>query len=73
MLKVVREKSQLGWKDVEEHIASLPSISAAVIAEILQKIVANVQEDSLEASLAFIFKLIAIPQYFALYVVMPDN
>jgi hypothetical protein len=46
-LKVVREKSQLGWKDVEEHIASLPSISAAVIAEILQKIVANVQEDSL--------------------------
>jgi hypothetical protein len=63
VLKVVREKAQLVWADVEDHIAALPSVSGALIAEIVQKVVGSLQEESLDSSLTFIFRLVAVQQY----------
>jgi hypothetical protein len=61
-LKIVRETTHIKFGDIEDYLAQLPSISAALLAEIIQKIINSIEEDSIHEALTFIFKLMALQQ-----------
>jgi hypothetical protein len=58
---------------VEAYIDHLPSIAAALLAEIIQKVLANLQEGNIDESVAFILKLVGLHQYFSFNEVMREN
>lgn len=73
LMNVVRAASGLGLEQIEEYLARMPSISAALLAEIIQKVVAELQESNVDESLALILQVATLHQYFFLNSVMNAN
>lgn len=60
---VVRNNVGLGLEMIEEYLGRMPSISAALLAEIIQKVVAGLQENNVDESLALILRVATLHQY----------
>lgn len=64
LVGVVRAASGLALEMIEEYLVRMPSISAALLAEIIQKVVAGLQESNVDESLALILQVATLHQYF---------
>lgn len=73
LMSVVRAATGLKLEHIEEQLAKMPSISAALLAEIIQKIVAGLQESNVDESLALILQVATLHQYFFFNSVMNAN
>lgn len=63
LMGVVRTNAGLGLDMIEEYLGRMPSISAALLAEIIQKVVAGLQENNVDESLALILQVATLHQY----------
>jgi hypothetical protein len=73
VLKAIREKQYLDWQHIQSLLHPLPSLPAPIIAEILQKTLATLQEDGIQTALDGILQLVAFPQYVFPYTATPAN
>lgn len=62
LMGVVRTNAGLGLAMIEEYLGRMPSISAALLAEIIQKVVAGLQENNVDESLALILQVATLHQ-----------
>lgn len=63
LMAVVRNNVGLRMEMIEEYLGRMPSISAALLAEIIQKVVAGLQENNVDESLALILHVATLHQY----------
>lgn len=72
-MNVVRSHVGLGLEMIEEYLGRMPSISAALLAEIIQKVVAGLQENNVDESLALILQVATLHQYLSCNSVTNEN